>query len=227
MTDITRRKLLGTISAMASTARVVTAAPENDLTLWYKQPAAIWTDALPVGNGRLGAMVFGGIEIERLQLNEDTLWSGSPKDWNNPDAKKYLPEVRRLVLEDKKYSDADAVCRKMQGPYNQSYQPLGNLSLKFRPTGATSNYRRELHVERANAVTLLIAAGTGFKGFENPPDARADEIAARCSARLSAAANRPYARMRAEHVSDHQKLFRRVSLDLGQTNAATLPTDER
>ena len=71
----------------------------KNLVLWYKQPAEIWTDALPVGNGRLGGMIFGGIATEQLQINEDTLWSGAPRDWNNPQAKSYLPEIRRLVLE--------------------------------------------------------------------------------------------------------------------------------
>ena len=69
--------------------------PDHPLTLWYPQPARIWEEALPVGNGRLGAMVFGGVFAERVQLNEDTLWSGGPKDGNNPAAAGYLPEVRR------------------------------------------------------------------------------------------------------------------------------------
>ena len=67
------------------------------LTLWYQQPANKWTEALPVGNGRLGAMVFGGIDHEHLQLNEDTLWAGGPYDSNNPDALAALPEARRLI----------------------------------------------------------------------------------------------------------------------------------
>src|SRR4051794_31030015 len=96
-----------------------------DLILWYQQPAQQWVEALPVGNGRLGAMVFGGVATERLQLNEDTLWSGGPTDWNNPQAKDVLPEVRRLIFAGK-YVETDALCRKMQGPYNQSYEPLGD-----------------------------------------------------------------------------------------------------
>jgi hypothetical protein len=75
------------------------APPEARLKLWYRQPAAQWDEALPVGNGRLGAMVFGGIELERLQLNEETIWAGGPRDPNNPAALKALPEVRRLLFE--------------------------------------------------------------------------------------------------------------------------------
>ena len=67
------------------------------LTLWYARPAEQWVEALPLGNGRLGAMVFGRVERERFQLNEDTLWSGGPRDWNNPKAPEVLAEVRRLI----------------------------------------------------------------------------------------------------------------------------------
>ena len=76
-------------------------APSEPLSLWYRQPAAKWTEALAVGNGRLGAMVFGGISRERLQLNEDTLWAGGPYDPVNPQAREALPEVRKLVFEGK------------------------------------------------------------------------------------------------------------------------------
>jgi alpha-L-fucosidase 2 len=88
----------------------------DNRTLWFSEPAKQWADALPVGNGRLGAMVFGGIGTERLALNEDTLWSGFPRDCNNPDAKNHLPVVRQLVLEQQDYHQADIECRKMQGP---------------------------------------------------------------------------------------------------------------
>jgi alpha-L-fucosidase 2 len=81
-----RRQFVGTVAASLS-ASAQAQQPETDLVLWYDKPAEKWTDALPLGNGGLGAMVFGGLEDELLQLNEDTLWSGGPRDWNNPDAK--------------------------------------------------------------------------------------------------------------------------------------------
>src|SRR5512135_1613012 len=81
-------------------------APEEPLSLWYRRPARRWTEALAIGSGRLGAMVFGGINRERLQLNEDTLWGGGPYDQNNPEALAALPEARRLIFEGK-YRDAD------------------------------------------------------------------------------------------------------------------------
>ena len=130
------------------TRQVPTASP---LTLWYRRPAAQWVEALPIGNGRLGAMVFGGIERERLQLNEDSLWSGGPKDWNNPKAQEVLAEVRRLIAQEQ-YAEADGAARGMQGPFTQSYLPLGNLYLAFEHGDvARGGYRRQLDI--ASAVT--------------------------------------------------------------------------
>ena len=103
----------------------------SDLTrLFYHEPAEHWTEALPVGNGRLGAMVFGGVDSEHLQLNEATLWSGAPREWNNPGAREILPQVRAAIFAGD-YLKAAELCKKMQGPYNQSYQPLGDLHLEF------------------------------------------------------------------------------------------------
>ena len=126
-------------------------ATSSPLTLWYRRPAAQWVEALPIGNGRLGAMVFGGVERERLQLNEDTLWSGGPKDWNNAKAPAVLAEVRRLIAAEQ-YAEADRAARGMQGPFTQSYLPMGNLHLAFEHgDSARGGYRRQLDL--ATAVT--------------------------------------------------------------------------
>src|SRR5262249_45905982 len=122
----------------------------NDLALWFTQPAQEWVEALPVGSGRLGAMVFGGVAAERLQLNEDTLWSGGPRDWDNPGARAVLPEVRRLIAAGD-FAAADARCREMQGPYTQSYQPLGDLHLHFDHDAPPTDYRRDLDLATALA----------------------------------------------------------------------------
>jgi alpha-L-fucosidase 2 len=108
-------------------------APSAPLTLWYRQPAREWTEALAIGNGRLGAMVFGGVVEERVQLNESTLWAGGPYDPSHPDALKALPEVRRLIFEGKYREANDLVGAKMMArPLKQMpYQPLGDLRLKF------------------------------------------------------------------------------------------------
>ncbi len=144
----------------------------SGLELWYDRPAARWTDALPVGNGRLGAMVFGGVPRERLQMNEATLWSGGPRDWNNPGAREVLPQVREALFAGD-FVRATALCRKMQGPYNQSYQPLGNLWLEF-PHGEyeTNGYRRALDLDRAVATVQYRAGGVTFtrEVFSSFPD---------------------------------------------------------
>ena len=123
--------------------------PASDILIWFQQAAPEWAAALPVGNGRIGGMVFGGVQQERIALNDDTLWSGGPSDWNNPDAKNHLPVVRKLLLEEKDYQAADTECRNMQGPYNQAYQPLGDLLIDFAHSGAASGYRRELNLDTA------------------------------------------------------------------------------
>jgi alpha-L-fucosidase 2 len=349
MAGKSRRQFLAGIPAVlnASASLQSTSAGNgsSEYVLWYREPAANWTHALPIGNGRLGAMIFGGIETERLQLNEDTLWSGAPHDWNNPNASTVLPNIRGLVLDNGNYHEADVLCKKMQGPYSESYQPLGNLFLKIDGGAGTTDYRRELdldtavariayrsagslfhremfasspdqvivvrlvcekpalltftasldsalhyttaahskdtlrlsgkapahvvpnyvksdnpvvyddsdgkgmrfecwlriipeggvlktdgqtlRVDGANAATLLIATGTGYKNYHQAPDISAGTIAAGCRARLDAALKKAYDKLRSDHIRDHQKLFRRVSLHLGRSSASSLPTDER
>ncbi|NBD23311.1 glycoside hydrolase family 95 protein [Paenibacillus glycinis] len=126
------------------------------MELRYGRPARVWTEALPVGNGRLGAMVYGGVESEEIQLNEDTLWSGHPTDGSNPRAKEALPEVRRLIAE-KRFVEADLLCKEMMGPFTQAYMPLGHLRLTFEHGNVHSAYERTLDLERAvTSVTYKI-----------------------------------------------------------------------
>ena len=104
-------------------------------------------------------MVFGGVADERLRLNEDTLWSGAPREWNNPDARRHLAEVRRLVLDDGDYVGADRVCRQMQGPYNESYLALGDLHIETGRADAIDDYRRELDLDLGVSRVSYRAAG--------------------------------------------------------------------
>jgi alpha-L-fucosidase 2 len=90
-------------------------SPANPLTLWYRQPAAKWNEALPLGNGRLGAMVFGGASMERIQLNEGTLWAGGPYDPSCPEAREALPEARRLIFAGQHKAAEELISDKMMG----------------------------------------------------------------------------------------------------------------
>ena len=131
----------------------------EDLKLWYREPVRSWYEALPVGNGRLGGMVFGDALHERIQLNEDTLYSGRPRDTDVREGHRYLPEIRRLVMQEGDLVAANELCKKLKGPYNESYQPLGNLLLSMRAEGAVEDYRLELDLETA-VVTVSYRVGT-------------------------------------------------------------------
>ncbi|MGA2173528.1 MAG: glycoside hydrolase family 95 protein [Verrucomicrobiota bacterium] len=304
------------------------AAPREPLSLWYRQPAAKWVEALPLGNGRIGAMVFGGITRERLQLNEDTLWAGGPYDPVNPEAKAALPEARQLVFEGKYREAAKLISRRViSKPAGQMpYEPVGDLILTFPDTPSVENYRRDLNLDTAMATVEYIDRGTRFlrQVFASPADqvivvrltadqkgaisftaeletpqraaietesgntlvmrgvngdsqgirgalkfqarvrvlvdggtisaasnavavAKADSaillIAAATSCRnyqdvsgdpeaivksqIAAAESRRFDALLARHIQEHQRLFHRVSLDLGATDAVKLPTDER
>jgi alpha-L-fucosidase 2 len=134
----------GTQATAASDARA--------LVLRYRRAAQRWVEALPLGNGRLGAMVFGGVGLERLQLNDDTLWSGGPKDWNNAGAKDALPEIRRLIF-DGRFVEADLLSKKMMGPFTQSYMPLGDLLITFEHGDIAADYARALDLGDAIATS--------------------------------------------------------------------------
>jgi alpha-L-fucosidase 2 len=125
----------------------------NDLKLWYNRPASVWEEALPLGNGKTGAMVFGGIKRERYQLNDNTLWSGYPTSGNNPDGPTVLPQVRKAIF-DGDYNKATTLWRKMQGPYSARYLPLGDLTINYdlKDTLATTYYR-DLNLQ--NAVSTV------------------------------------------------------------------------
>ena len=296
--------------------------------LWYQQPAVKWTEALPIGNGRLGAMIFGGAQREHLQLNEGTLWAGGPYDPNNTNALAALPEARKLVFDGKYDEAAKLISEKMMAvPLREMpYQTLGDLFLDFPTNAAVENYRRDLdldtavasvsytangvHFKReifsspvnqvvvvrltadkpgqisftvgmttpqrasvaaegantlvmsganggargiqgalkfqacvkvlaqggqtaaaadkvsvanADSVTLLIAAATSYKNYHdvggNPETITRQQI--------SAAGKKTFAGLLAAHITEHQRLFRRVELNLGETDAMKLPTDQR
>ena len=296
---------------------------DEGLKLWYRQPAEEWTDALPVGNGRLGAMVFGRVKQERIQLNEDSLWDGGPRDTNNPEAAQALPEVQRLLFEGKNAEAAELAGQTMMGiPCRvKSYQSLGDVQLELEHEQEATDYRRELDlstgiarlsyrvgnigftrevftsavdqviavhlacdspgelsltvsmareqdasvsayaedtlvlagqcgnegmrfagylkaavrggtvrtegdrllVDAADSVTFLIAAATSYV---NQTDMSGDPCKS-CEETLAKAGSKKPEELRQDHIADHQRLFGRVSLDLGGSDATELPTDER
>lgn len=115
----------------------------SDTMLWYDEPASKWVEALPIGNGRIGGMVFGGIDHERIGLNEDTLWSGEPTDWNNPQAKEILPQLRSALFAGE-WGKVDGLSMQMQGPYTESYMPFGDLTFDFDGLAGATDYHRSL-----------------------------------------------------------------------------------
>ena len=142
----------------------------SPLLLWYSTAANAWVEALPIGNGSLGAMVFGGVGRERLQLNDDTLWSGGPRDWDNPNAKDVLPDIRKAIFAGQ-YVEADALAKKMMGPYTESYQPLCDLSLTFEHGDVGRAYRRELDLGAGVARVSYMVGDTTFtrEAFSSHP----------------------------------------------------------
>ncbi|MGG1615234.1 glycoside hydrolase family 95 protein [Paenibacillus sp. NRS-1781] len=135
---------------------------QKSLRLWYRQPAEVWEEALPVGNGRLGSMVFGGIGEERLQLNEDTLWSGFPRDGVQYDALRYLKPVRELIA-DGKYKDAEHLINaNMLWRDTEAYQPLGDLWITQEGLGAIAEYERELDLATGTAAVTFHSGGIRY-----------------------------------------------------------------
>jgi alpha-L-fucosidase 2 len=145
---------------------------QNPLKLWYNKPADLWEEALPVGNGRLGGMVFGGVCKELIQLNEDTLWTGVPNDSYNDDAVNHLEHVRKLIFQGKYLEAQESLETKMLGTDTQAYQPLGNLQIHFSLQGEVRDYYRELDLEKAVVRTIFKYDGVQFKRevFASNPD---------------------------------------------------------
>ena len=161
-----RRILASVLLASASVAAA------SDV-LWYRQEAANWNEALPIGNGRLGGMVFGGISGDHIQLNEDTVWAGEKRDRHNPEAGNNLPEIRRLLFagmphEAELLADKTMISIPRRLP---QYQTLGDLWILSKP-GQTSNYRRELDLDTAIARVTYRAGDANYtrEYFSSAPD---------------------------------------------------------
>jgi len=185
-------KLIAACAAAGATAALAPAADPQPMRLWYPKPAQNWNEALPVGNGRLGAMVFGGAPEERIQFNESTLWTGEPHDYQHEGAVKFLPQIRQLLQEMRQFerealkldpdrkspefreewtaarakqkeAEALALQEFMSIPLRQkAYQPFGDLRLSFAGHEQPVEYYRELDLDTAIATTRYKAGGVTF-----------------------------------------------------------------
>jgi alpha-L-fucosidase 2 len=152
--------ILATVTALC----VLTQAAESSFKLRFDKPATKWTEALPLGNGRIGAIVFGGTEDERLQINESTLWGGGPHDYTNPEAYAHLDEVRKLIFAGK-VDEAEKLSESLMGRPKllMPYQPFCDMRLHFPGHGQATEYGRELHLDDAIAETTYKVGTANFR----------------------------------------------------------------
>lgn len=133
----------------------------------YNKPAKNWREALPLGNGHVGIMIYGSLKKERLCFNDGTLWSGYPKDYNNPESLNNLEQVRKLIFEGKN-NEADALCEeKLTGFYSEAFMPLGEISLSF---GGLNQGDYERCLDLSNAIHTVKANGCTAEAFSSYPD---------------------------------------------------------
>lgn len=138
---------------------------KKELKLWYNQPAGdVWTDALPIGNGRLGAMIYGNVENELIRLNEHTVWSGGPNRNDNPDALAALPEIRKLIFEGKQKEAELLAAKAIQSKksHGQKFQPVGDLQIVFEGHNGFTGYRRELDIAQAISTVSYVVDGVTY-----------------------------------------------------------------
>lgn len=147
---------------------------DQDLKLWYETPAEIWEEALPIGNGRLGAMIYSGTGVDHIQFNEETLWTGEPHDYSNEGASGYLQKIRELIWQGKqKEAETLALEKFMSVPLHQkAYQPFGDIRLTFPGHEQVTDYYRELNISKAICITSYKVGKTTFSReyFASFPD---------------------------------------------------------
>lgn len=144
---------------------------DSSTVLFFNDPASVWHEAIPVGNGRLGGMIYGGIGQERIQTNDDTFWSGEPRNLQEPSAATFLPQIRKLLSDEKNLEAQKMIDTKMLGPWNQCYMPLADILLNMGSDEATE-YRRELDLNRGVVTITYKQGGVRYKReiFASYPD---------------------------------------------------------
>ncbi|MBQ0103373.1 MAG: glycoside hydrolase family 95 protein [Prevotellaceae bacterium] len=152
-----------TATTSQPTAKAKIATKADNTLMWYDRPAKIWLEALPVGNSRMGAMVYGGTSDFEIQLNEETFWSGSPHNNNSTRSKERLQEVRQLIF-DGKESEAEEIINKefIPGPHGMRFLTLGSIHITFPDVKEAENYYRDLNLENATSTSRFTSAGTQF-----------------------------------------------------------------
>ena len=152
------------ITSILFSASVTLTIQAQQHLLWYDKPATHWLQALPIGNSHLGAMIYGDVKTEEIQLNEETFWSGSPYYNNSPESKAHLQEVRQLIFEGKE-KEAHALIDQyfIKGPHGMRFLPVGSVKLAFHRKDNTSNYRRQLNLGTALATTQYTLDGVTYR----------------------------------------------------------------
>lgn len=158
--------------------------------LWYKEPAKIWEEAMPLGNGRMGAMVFGNPINERIQVNEESIWYGGPVNRINPDLKRYLPQIRELIFSGEIAKAERLMVLAMSGCPNSvhPYQTLGDININFSGIENITDYRRQLDLERALCTITFCASGVQYTReifISKPSDCMIMRISADCKSMIS------------------------------------------
>ena len=151
--------LLGFLSFNCSTDENI----EKSNGIWFNQPAKNWNEAIPIGNGTLGGMVYGGIESDTIKINEETLWSGGPRDLQNYEGIKHLPKIRQLLNDDKTKEAEGLINKTMLGEYNESYLPMGDIVINSDTKGKTENYHRKLDLDNGIVNTSYSIDGIQYK----------------------------------------------------------------
>jgi len=152
-----------TLLAILTTSSITKKDQSIATGIWFDKPASNWNEAIPIGNGTLGGMVYGGIESDTIKINEETLWSGGPRDLQNHEAIKYLPEIRQLLLDGENQKAEKLIDSKMLGEYNESYMPMGDLVIKSAPKGKVKNYIRKLDLDKGLVRTIYDIDGIEYK----------------------------------------------------------------
>lgn len=160
------------VTLIGCSEKQLSAEAPSSTILYMDKPAASWYEATPIGNGRLGGMVYGGVTRDTIRTNDDTFWSGEPRDLQRPGAYKCLPEIRRLLLEEKNIEAQEVIDANMLGPWNQNYMPLADILLEWPGDGDIAEYRRELDLNRGVVTVTYTRNGIKFKRelFASFPD---------------------------------------------------------